>query len=430
MSQRDRLTYLVIAGLALIGLALWIGWFVQTHERVAHEYRSGMSERARRNPFYAAELFLREQGVDVGSVSGRSRLHELPPVGDILLVNNFGPNLSPQRHQHLMQWLEDGGHLITTANKHWDEEEGKSGDQLLDELGVQLLHTETEDEAEQEPETNSTATESDASDTAPTPDSKPVTFDQLFNNVFQPQHDPVSISFNSGETVEVYFDDEHQLIDSQDRASVRIGSENSIHLMQVPVGQGLVTIMSDNQFLKHRSGGLFASVFSQTTIKDFDHAYYLWLLVGGDSKVWLLYNVESEDLETLLWRNARYACLGSIALLIGWLWWQRNRFGPVAARLDQPRRNLLEHLHMSATYAWRQDRGQQLYADNCEHIRQLIAKRHPQIAQLEPEALCQQLGELCEMEPDKIHHALFADWQSEREFIQLSHVLQQLRKKL
>ena len=412
MDRRDRITYVCLFGLILIGITAFVIWLFQNYELVDEEIRTSMSKEARRNPFLAAELFLRESGVDVESVSGRNRLHELPSTRDILFVNNFGPNLSPPRHTALINWIESGGHLITTANKTWNAEKEESGDQLLDELGVRLYSRYRNYD-----------------------DVDWLDDDWENNTIDSSDHSPVEVNFDTGEVVKVLFDPNYELIDHDDRASVLVGSAYGTHLMQIPLGDGLVTIMSDNRFLNNpKNLELFGQVlelsYYDSSIALHDHAYYLSLLIGTDSKVWLLYGMETEGLMKLLWHNAQMACISVIALILVWLWWQRNRFGPAIQTIEPARRNLLEHIHMCANFAWKLDKGQQLFQTNREQFLHWLAKKHPQISQLNTEEQSLRLAELSNLSANKIHHALFDDWKTEREFIQLTYTLQTLRKLL
>ena len=102
---------LVVLGLALIGLALAGAWFLRNFERGTYEVEEHASAAARRNPFLAAELFLRRLGNEVTAIPGRDPLRDLPPAGDILVVKGLGP-LNPERQAALLAWVEAGGDLM------------------------------------------------------------------------------------------------------------------------------------------------------------------------------------------------------------------------------------------------------------------------------------------------------------------------------
>ena len=422
-SQRERINYLLFAALIIIGIVSYIAWFFTHHELVENEVRKGVSSEVRRNPFLAAEMFLDVNGVNVESISGRDKLHKLPPSSDVLLVNNLGAKLSSERFQALLTWIENGGHLITTAHQLYDDEKLESGDQLLDELGIQLVKV--------------CSCKIDPNE-EPLDDIESLDSDEQFDSEYSPNYSslyPVNIEFESGETVEVKFNGDYELIDSREIASVEVASERGVHLLQVPRGDGLITIMSDNEFLKNPSYfSLFnldlSELVGYTSIADADHAYYLWLLVGTENKVWLLYGLQTEGIFNLIWNNAREFSISFIILLLLWLWWQSNRFGPLLGSVEAPRRNLMEHISMNSDYAWKQDRGQRLLQKNRDHFLAWLGQKHPQIAKLDEQDVCRKISELINMPVEKVYQALFGDWSSEREFIQQSFNIQTMRKQL
>lgn len=387
----------LIIGAGLICLALLVSWWLRNFELVEEDYRTGISLEARRNPFLAAEFFLREMGTDVESVNGRSRLQELPPPTDILLVNEFDGNLSPERHEKLLDWIDAGGHIIITANKLWDEERESSGNRLLDEFGIYLMLAEDNEK------------------------------DGLIDNT----NIVVTVDFDGGDSAKVAYNKNYYLEDSMELATASVYSEIGAHLIQIQHGNGLITVMSDNNFLKNPKALSFAGLnFENNSIGENDHAYFLWLLLGNSSKVWLIYNIESPSISILLWQNAPEACIAFLVLIMFCLWSTRNRFGPPLPAIDLPRRNLLEHILMSANFEWHQDRSHSRVQHNRELVQHEISSKHPNIGLLEATEKCQGLANISGISPEKIHFALYTDWKGEREFIQLSNLLRTLRQKI
>lgn len=397
MRADDRIRYSLITGAGLIGLALLVSWWLNNFELVDEEYRTGVSLEARRNPFLAAELFLREMGTEVESVSGRSRLLELPPATDILLVNEFEGNLSPDRYERLLDWIDAGGQLIITADKIWDKERKASGNRLLDEFGIHLTPAK----------------------------------DIQVTDMTQGAYDVVNVDFDDGASATVAFNKYYNLVDVKKLASVSIGGKSGAHLLQIPYGDGLITIMSDNNFLKNPDTILFPGLnLESTSIAKNDHAYFLWSLLGDNKKVWLIYNTRSPSITSLLWEKAPQLCITFVILVLFWLWSIRNSFGPRLPAFDLPRRNLLEHILMSTTFEWRQDRAYKRVQRNRELVQYEIRSRHPNIALMEPLEKSTGLAKISGIAAEKIYFALYADWKTEREFIQLSNLLRSLRQKL
>jgi hypothetical protein len=86
----------IAVAVLLMGLMGWgVYWLVANHERHYREIRVGVSAEARRNPFLAAERFLRGVGLESESVPSREYLLRPPETTGVLLVNRLSPNLSP-----------------------------------------------------------------------------------------------------------------------------------------------------------------------------------------------------------------------------------------------------------------------------------------------------------------------------------------------
>ena len=145
MSRRARFlllaVLLLLAGLLAIFLASRLQPYTETIDL-------GPSPEARRNPYLAAELFLRKQGVTVSRADGLEVLKELPPSGHTLLLLGSRSGMTPGQARRLLQWSEQGGHLVLIAERLWDEDEKKSGDLLLDSLDIRQYLTEDFDDSQ------------------------------------------------------------------------------------------------------------------------------------------------------------------------------------------------------------------------------------------------------------------------------------------
>ena len=108
----------------------------------------------------------------------------------------------------------------------------------------------------------------------------------------------------------------------------------------------------------------------------------------------------------------------------------RNSFGPRLPAFEQPRRNLLEHILMTATFEWQQDRAGSRVQHNRALLHNEIRSRHPNISAMETTEKCNALAKITGIAADKIYFALYADWKTERDFIQLSNLIRSLRQKL
>ena len=398
--NKPSIRQLVMLGIGLALLGWVLTWGVDNFELVDEEYQVGYSAKARRNPFLAAEFFLREMGTDVESISGRFRLYDLPPATDALIVNDFGANLNQTRYENLMSWVTSGGHLVLTPGKIFNQQSQSSGNRILDELGIRLhfasIHASSNADA--------------------------------IKNYFEPST-VTTINFSEDESAQVAFDKRYYLQDTRDLATISIVGRHGIHLIQIKQGDGLITILSDNYLLRNpRQSAFFKK--DHVSIGDYDHAYFLWLLVNDAKKVWLLYRSDFPPIYELMWRLAPYVCVSLMGLLLAWLWWITDRFGPRLRGGSSARRNLLEQLLMSANYEWIQDRSVRRVQLNRELFLHDLRLKDPILAQKSPAEQCEYLAKKTAMDPRHIEIALFADWQGERDFIQLSYYFQQLKQTL
>ncbi|AZE68942.1 protein of unknown function [Pseudomonas synxantha] len=293
----------------------------------------GPSPVARANPYLAAEHFLREQGLTVAHANGLERLADLPAKGHSLLLLGERSNMTPRQVEQLLGWAKAGGHLLLVAEALWDEETGKSGDLLLDRLNIRQTLSETFDEPPR-------------SRKKPAPDLTKLYVD----NETAPTH--------------FSFDTDFNLIDPKHLAQFSANSAHSSHLMQLNLGQGRVTVVTDSDLWKTPGIG------------NHDNAWLLWYINQG-TQVTLLFNSDVDDLFTLLLRYFPQALVALAALVALTLWQAGMRQGPVQAPAPKARRQLQEHLKASADFLLRRSgQGTLLQALQLDLLR-AARRRHP-----------------------------------------------------
>lgn len=382
---------LIIFSLLMAGLFGWgIQWFLENFEQRTRETRTEVSPQARRNPMLAAERFLSRLGVESESISGRDWLLNPPDEPGLLLVSHLGLSLPTEREEALLDWVRRGGDLVITPGQEWDQELESGGNHLLDELGVRLsiIQPDSEDAGDED-------------DVESAQEVEPITVS------FPGYYQPVEIGFNPSRL----------LLDANEKAEWGIRGEleeNSYHLLQYSLGEGRLTVLSDNRFL------------TNDAIGNRDHALLLGLLVNGHDRAWLLYSSNMPPLLSLLWRYAPQLVLSVIGLVLLFLWRMTQSSGP---RLDSggaARRNLMEHLGAAADYAWHTDSARRMFEASRSAIDQEWQRRHPILGQLDPKAKCQWIAERTGLAPRAVESALYTDYDGEQEFIKMSAVLQKL----
>jgi hypothetical protein len=320
----------VVLGLALIGLALAGVWFLRNFERGTYEVEEHASAAARRNPFLAAEQFLRRLGNQVTAMPGRASLRDLPPAGDILVVKGLGP-LNPDRQAALLAWVAAGGDLVVAGPGISDPEEPHPDD-LLAGLGIHLVEAET----------------------SPRGDDGRVLIDASFEG----QAEPLRLSAPA----DLY------LMDREGRAqAATAAADGRYRLLQLRLGAGHITVSADDRFL------------TNSGIGEHDHAALLAHLAtpAAGGRVWLLYSSDMPGLHEILWRVAPYALMSGALLVAAFLWHLGWRLGPLGPPPGRVRRDLLEHLEAGADFLWRSGRVTHLIgaAQGCTERAWL--RRHP-----------------------------------------------------
>ncbi len=401
MKNDRRLISLLLIGLLLIFSAFSTKWFFNNFEKKEVERTTGYSAKARLNKFLAAEYYLRNLGFEVESDNNRAHLLESHNSYQTILINDYGPKLSPTHFKKLKAWLENGGHLIFTANDFQytydevgDEEENNQFDkefrnnQLLEEYGVLPRYTNFNDY------------EDDCEDCDNDEDNTP-TFTLL-----------------DGSEINVDFSSSTNLIDKNNNASFSLSTRYGNHLLQYDIGDGKLTVLTENNFL------------SNDYIGDGDHAYLLSLLSAAshspDNKILLLYNSQSDSIFTLVWKYGKEACIAFLALLILYLWSMRNRLGPLLPHTSYANRNIIEHLRAIARFSWRQDHGMQLLSQSRIACEKALINRYPPLKQMSTQERLDHISDILDMEPEKVHSALYFHPNSTNEYINSSHYLQKL----
>ncbi len=173
--------------------------------------------------------------------------------------------------------------------------------------------------------------------------------------------------------------------------------ERHEHLLYFDIGEGSITITSDN------------SIWANRRIDCHDHAYGLWRLINPDGRVWFLINQDAPSLAAIIWRNASYGVLAGILALALWLWAKSLRFGPVLVVEQTGRRSLAEHIHASAMLLWRKQQHPQLLIVMRKEIIERLVQQHPNLDQAPDTQQLEFLQELTGISQTHIKQALFAD---------------------
>lgn len=359
----------ILAMALLLVLGLLASYLMGKLEPYEEVIEHGPAPEVASSPYLAAEHFLRKQGIAARRAEGLDVLDGLPSEGQTLMLLADRSNMTPRQVERVLQWTASGGHLLFIAERLWDEEEGKSGDLLLDLLGVQQYMTdELDDEEASEPEPDSEASEA---------------YPQLTKLYLENEQAPAYIAF----------DTDFHLYDAQNRAHAWANSDAATHLLQLYHGAGLITVLSDPWIWQNRN------------IDDYDHAWLLWYL-GQDSAVTLLYHADSDGLARLLLRHFPLALLVLALLIIATLWHVGMRHGPMQAPASRARRQLEEHLRGGADFLLRRSGQHSLLKGLQQDINRRARRRHPGFEKLAVAEQWQVLGRLTRLPAKDISQAM------------------------
>ena len=325
---------LIVALLGALGIYLYLKATPYQAE-VDH----GPSPAAQANPYLAAEMFLRERGIDVSHAESLAVLPDIDPRQHTLLMFNDRSKMTPRQVDQVLNWARAGGRLVFVAESIWDEKTGQSNDLLLDRVQLHQLFSK------------------DLKD--PPPDDAEDPYPNLTKLYLEDEDAPAYAGFDTA----------FHLEDPKNLAQAWANSAKATHMMQLAFGLGTITVVTD------------ADLWKTPAIAQHDNAWLLWYL-SADTAVTLLFNTEHDSLPALLWRYFPQAIVALIALIGLWLWHVGVRHGPVQAPSPSGRRQLMEHLRASADFILRHNGQQTLLQALQQDVLRRARHRHPGFDQL------------------------------------------------
>jgi len=373
--QLDTPIAWIVALLAAVVAAAGTVWFDRHFEKQTREVRVGYSAAAVRNPFLAAERFLINVGIDSESVPGRERLRNLPPPTDMLVLNGLGP-LNTERRERLNAWMAAGGRILVEARNVLAPDDVPRAADFLASHGVALRSM---DEPDQRGEV-------------------------LTEISIDGYPDAVTVSFAP----------EFFLQDLSGNAIGGASADGLARMLQHAIGDGLMTVTSDNLFLTNGDIG------------NHDHALFLALLSKNANKVWLLYDQSMPSLPALLWRAAPQVIIAAALLLATLLWHLSGRIGPLLPSTSRERRDLLDHLEAAAAFLRRHGRGALQMASTRKRVEQAWLRRHPLLREMDKAARSCWIGEQAGLEHAEVEHALYARPRDGDDFVRQTGLLQRI----
>ncbi|MCJ8205907.1 DUF4350 domain-containing protein [Pseudomonas sp. RGM2987] len=323
----------------------------------------GPSPQAQANPYLAAEYFLRQQGINVEHANSLNVLPTLEPRQHSLLLLGERTDMTPREVEQLLNWTRAGGRLVFVAEALWDDKTGSSGDLLLDRVRLRQLLS--EDLKEPEPELIKEP------------------YPELTKLYLEDEEAPAYASFDT----DFHLEDPHNL------AQAWANSALSTHMMQLNLGLGSITVITDAELWKNEQ------------IDQYDNAWLLWYL-SADTDVTLLFNIDHDSLLTQLLRYFPQALVALAALVALWFWRSAVRDGPLQQPASKARRQLEEHLQASAGFHLRHNGRQHLLQALQQDVLRRARHLHPGFEKLAVAEQWQVLARLTRQPTRAISQAL------------------------
>ena len=377
--KRNILLFLLFIALG----ACCTGFFYLLFEKREEQIDSGPQREARANPFLAAERFISAMGHHVESHSRFTTDMGLPPTDGILGLLTDRSTLSAQRHGRILDWVTQGGTLITVVRHNYDEGDDEDvklpTDPLLDIFGLELNTSGKENVLD---------------------------FDML-----------------DGHILEVSLTSRIRINDPEERAFEFFQDDFGRLVLLLEHGKGWVILLNETGFVTNENIGEVQNAAF----------FYQLLLLGNEtpSIVWLVFRETYPPLSELL---GRYAWMGlaslGLLILLG-IWAFAPRLGPIRPDPSPIRRRLVEHLDAGGQFLWNHEGAETLTHSAREALMTQIRHRHPNWLHLSEKEQRGHLGEMTGLPAHAVALALEpGDVNNEERFTMIIGYIETLRRAL
>ncbi len=291
-------------------------WFYTSFDLVIIEKDIGVTEEVRANPFYAAEKFLESVGKNAESRKNYSVLEENLEPYDTLIIESTRVGLSDNKRKIIKDWISSGGHLVLLATEIYDDDSGTSRDIFLDELGLRL-------------------------------------YENADFNWDQTKDERVAKFTFEGveEETKVFFSYDYYLQDISGDASYVGGNDYSDLFVQYNYDEGMITILTD------------MDIWKNSYIDGYDHAMFLYQLVGGAENVWFLYNTVQPSLISKMIELMPMLLISFFVLVVAILFSASWRKGSPKNDDLKLQREIMQHIEAAGEFNYRNDFGKGLLAE-------------------------------------------------------------------
>ena len=381
----------VLAVLSLFTLSVLL-------ERYEETVDTGWSQAAKRNPYLALQQFGNRMEIDTLSSTSYEQLDRLEGTGT-LFISKAGAVLSQQRIDEVIEWIRQGGSLIIAAPVH-DED---APDPLLSRFNVEAHYNTFEDDEDQDEEprlSDELEEQNMRSRQSGTPDdgTSEIPIDQITLLEFTNPDVDVSVFFDTRLSLHhPYLSGEQDESSDEPTPIFWGGDTNGINIMQFDVGEGLLTVLTDN------------SIWRSDRIDSLDHALLFLMMADAESRAIILYGAEMPSIFLLLWKHAPEFIIVSTLWLASWLAFRSRRFGPISDRAALTRRSMSEHIHASADYQFKRGHVTEMVERARIETHRKLLRHFPAYDNMNDSGRMLLIGEHTGLEESVIVSAMFAE---------------------
>lgn len=360
-----RVLFGVITALVILVITLPLGLFFYQYERVPKQVYQDAPSNAARDPLLALERYLERVGVGVTHTTLSEFRRRGLSISEPMLLLDHGRGVLDEKHDALLAWVKDGGHLIMAAVSDPMAGSavlgGATAHPLLSSLGVELTE-------QVRPEPIDPALD-------------PAGAESLFEFIEQ---------MTSGDLTLVIKKKENEPAGSLEKFvwRIMIPGTTSLQANQETEIQFSGTNRSGHQFLQIAYGKGRVSILKtfdplfDHTLLDEEHLHFILSLLDVPSPqttkvTWLI----ASHPPPWMWLAIQQAPLAFLLLLLAgmlWAWRSSVRFGPPLDDFEASATSRqAEHIEASGWLIWKNRAGKELIDRLRRGLERRIEKRYP-----------------------------------------------------
>lgn len=409
----------LLKGLLVILLLALAAWVAHSTEWVEEDVPTPRKGEALTNEFYATQQVIRQLG---GKVARPKELAAMPPRQATLVLSSWHWDLFPERERRLQEWVQNGGHLVISADMLYNE-------RLEAWLPVRRIDsddyddeddTAPEDEGRQATETAQPSASTASSPSASgkrrkTPDCEEVIEPEGMTPAYGSRRAYKLCGMRGYPRIKMPAKVEWA-IESRWALQHRRGPE----AVRVPLGQGHVTVTTvENLFLNDHVLEGDNTLLAMAVLQ-----------VRRGGEVWFVSEEARPPLLAWIWAQGRVAVLLGVLALATALWRGAVRFGPLAAKATTGRRSIAEQVKGTARFL-RHSGADALHAAQVRALDDTAQGHLPDYARLNRSARAQAIARATGLDANNLARALDRKLKrSDRELPPTLELLETARRRL